>query len=101
MGLVLADLTDEQKKELDLKSGVLVEDVATGLDERAIGLAVEGSWCQAVTDDEGMRALCPQGVRIVLADRVFPRSLVEVVCSAGPVVIGAVRCAHIDLPARW
>jgi serine protease Do len=27
MGLVLADLTDEQKKELDLKAGVLVEDV--------------------------------------------------------------------------
>jgi len=28
MGLVLADLTDEQKKELDLKSGVLIEDLA-------------------------------------------------------------------------
>ena len=28
MGLVLADLTDEQKKELDLKSGVLVEDIS-------------------------------------------------------------------------
>ncbi len=28
MGLSLADLTDEQKKELDLKSGVLIEDVA-------------------------------------------------------------------------
>jgi serine protease Do len=27
MGLVLADLSDEQRKELDLKSGVLVEDV--------------------------------------------------------------------------
>ena len=27
MGLVLADLTDEQKKELDLKNGVLVEDI--------------------------------------------------------------------------
>jgi serine protease Do len=27
MGLVLADLTDEQKKELDVKAGVLVEDV--------------------------------------------------------------------------
>ena len=27
MGLVLSDLTDEQKKELDVKSGVLVEDV--------------------------------------------------------------------------
>ena len=27
MGLVLSDLTDEQKKELDLKSGVLVEDI--------------------------------------------------------------------------
>jgi serine protease Do len=28
MNLVLSDLTDEQKKELDVKSGVLVEDVA-------------------------------------------------------------------------
>jgi len=28
MGLALADLTDEQKKELDIKSGVLVEDIA-------------------------------------------------------------------------
>ena len=28
MGLVLADLTDEQRKELDLKSGVLVEDIS-------------------------------------------------------------------------
>jgi len=28
MGLVLSDLTDEQKKELDLKSGVLVEDIS-------------------------------------------------------------------------
>jgi len=28
MGLVLADLTDEQKKEADVKAGVLVEDVA-------------------------------------------------------------------------
>jgi serine protease Do len=27
MGLVLSDLTDEQKKELDVKSGVLVEDI--------------------------------------------------------------------------
>ena len=27
MGLILNDLTDEQRKELDLKSGVLVEDV--------------------------------------------------------------------------
>ena len=27
MGLVLSDLTDEQKKELEVKSGVLVEDV--------------------------------------------------------------------------
>ncbi|MDQ6618954.1 MAG: DegQ family serine endoprotease [Pseudomonadota bacterium] len=27
MGLVLADLTDEQKKELDVRSGVLVEDI--------------------------------------------------------------------------
>jgi serine protease Do len=28
MGLVLADLTDEQKKELEVKSGVLVEEIA-------------------------------------------------------------------------
>jgi len=28
MGLVLADLTDEQKKELEIKSGVLIEEVA-------------------------------------------------------------------------
>ena len=28
MGLVLSDLTDEQRKELDLKSGVLIEDIA-------------------------------------------------------------------------
>jgi len=28
MGLVLADLTDEQKKELEVKAGVLVEDIA-------------------------------------------------------------------------
>jgi len=28
MGLVLSDLTDEQKKEIDVRSGVLVEDVA-------------------------------------------------------------------------
>jgi len=28
MGLVLSDLTDEQKKELDVKSGVLIEDIA-------------------------------------------------------------------------
>jgi serine protease Do len=28
MGLMLSDLTDEQKKELDIKSGVLVEDIA-------------------------------------------------------------------------
>jgi serine protease Do len=28
MGLVLADLTDEQKKELDVKAGVLIEDIA-------------------------------------------------------------------------
>jgi serine protease Do len=27
MGLVLADLTDEQKKELEVKAGVLVEDI--------------------------------------------------------------------------
>ncbi len=27
MGLVLSDLTDEQKKEADVKNGVLVEDV--------------------------------------------------------------------------
>jgi serine protease Do len=31
MGLSLADLTDEQKKELEVKSGVLVEDVAAGV----------------------------------------------------------------------
>ena len=31
MGLVLSDLTDEQKKELDLKSGVVVEDVTSGV----------------------------------------------------------------------
>jgi serine protease Do len=28
MGLMLSDLTDEQKKELDLKSGVMVDDLA-------------------------------------------------------------------------
>ena len=27
MGLVLSDLTDEQKKELEIKSGVLIEDI--------------------------------------------------------------------------
>ena len=31
MRLSLADLTDEQKKELELRSGVLVEDVAPGV----------------------------------------------------------------------
>jgi serine protease Do len=31
MGLVLADLTDEQKKELDVKGGVVVEDVTSGV----------------------------------------------------------------------
>jgi len=31
MGLVLSDLTDEQKKEADLKGGALVEDVAPGV----------------------------------------------------------------------
>ena len=31
MGLVLSDLTDEQKKELEVKSGVLVEDIAGGV----------------------------------------------------------------------
>jgi serine protease Do len=31
MGLVLSDLTDEQKKDADVKSGVLVEDVASGV----------------------------------------------------------------------
>ncbi|CAG0966567.1 serine protease Do [Burkholderiales bacterium] len=31
MGLVLSDLTDEQKKEAEVKSGVLVEDVASGV----------------------------------------------------------------------
>jgi len=28
MGLVLADLNDEQKKELDIKNGVLIEDIS-------------------------------------------------------------------------
>ena len=28
LGLALSDLTDEQKKELEIKSGVLIEDVA-------------------------------------------------------------------------
>ena len=31
MGLVLSDLTDEQKKELEVKHGVLVEDIAGGV----------------------------------------------------------------------
>ena len=31
MGLVLADLTDDQRKELDIKGGVLVEDIAGGV----------------------------------------------------------------------
>lgn len=31
MGLTLTDLTDEQKKELDLKGGVLIEEVAPGV----------------------------------------------------------------------
>ena len=31
MGLVLSDLTDEQKKELDVKHGVLIEDIAGGV----------------------------------------------------------------------
>ncbi len=31
MGLVLSDLTDEQKKELEIKSGVLVDDVTPGV----------------------------------------------------------------------
>jgi serine protease Do len=31
MGLVLSDLTDEQRKELEIKSGVLVEDVASNV----------------------------------------------------------------------
>src|SRR6266536_5691666 len=31
MGLVLSDLTDEQKKELDIKNGVLIEDVSGGV----------------------------------------------------------------------
>jgi serine protease Do len=31
MGLTLSDLTDDQKKEADVKSGVLVEDVASGV----------------------------------------------------------------------
>ena len=29
MGLVLSDLTDEQKKELEVKNGVLIEDVTS------------------------------------------------------------------------
>ena len=28
MGLVLSDLTDEQKKELEIKNGVLIEDIS-------------------------------------------------------------------------
>jgi len=31
MGLVLVDLTDEQKKELEIKNGVLVEDISGGV----------------------------------------------------------------------
>jgi len=31
MGLVLSDLTEEQKKELDVKSGVVVEDITAGV----------------------------------------------------------------------
>jgi serine protease Do len=31
MGLVLSDLTDEQKKELEVKNGVLIEDIAGGV----------------------------------------------------------------------
>ena len=31
MGLALSDLTDEQRKELDVKHGVLVDDVASGV----------------------------------------------------------------------
>jgi serine protease Do len=31
MGLSLTDLTDEQKKELDVKNGVLIEDIAPGV----------------------------------------------------------------------
>src|SRR5690242_8958782 len=31
MGLVLVDLTDEQRKELDIKSGVLIEDISGGI----------------------------------------------------------------------
>ena len=38
MGLVLSDLTDEQKKELDVKNGVLIEDVTGhGARQRAAG----------------------------------------------------------------
>ena len=38
MGLVLSDLTDEQKKELDVKSGVLIEDIVRlGARQRAAG----------------------------------------------------------------
>ena len=31
MGLVLSDLTDDQKKELEIKNGVLIEDVSGGV----------------------------------------------------------------------
>jgi serine protease Do len=31
MGLVLSDLTDEQKKELEIKNGVLIEDITGGV----------------------------------------------------------------------
>jgi serine protease Do len=31
MGLMLSDLTDEQKKELEIKNGVLIEDVSSGV----------------------------------------------------------------------
>jgi serine protease Do len=31
MGLALSDLTDEQKKELEIKNGVLIEDVSSGV----------------------------------------------------------------------
>jgi serine protease Do len=31
MGLTLTDLTEEQRKELELKNGVLVEDIAPGV----------------------------------------------------------------------
>jgi len=37
MGLVLSDLTDEQKKELEIKNGVLIEDVTTARGNIQVG----------------------------------------------------------------